>query len=397
MMTPGDGGWDRQGGLYVPGGYRPGLYRPPRPKIPRYGPRDWSSPDVRRAAIGFVQTVDSGLNLGSSSDTVNLTPTAGNLLVLASFWGDTGVDISSVGDDQSNTWNELTLRTSAGSRCQIWYANGVAGASTTITTELDGTDNWGFIVCEYSGIATSSPLDVEDFGSGTGTSMDSGNFTTAVDNSLIFACAFVDSSTDVDAGTGFTMRDSITFGGSDLAIAEDDLTNTAGTNNATASCDSSVGWGIAVAVFKPAGGTNFERSVSYSGLATFVPAAVKNAVTSPAFSGDATFAPAAVKNAVAAWQGSGAATFSPAAVKRAAAQLQVSGAAALTLAAIRNRTASCAFDGVGSLTIAAVKNVVASVSFSCGASFECSATSDVQPAGGGGGGTMRYLPSFGGR
>src|SRR6185437_9995342 len=83
--------------------------------------------------------------------------------------------------------------------------NASAGA-TTVTGH--GTALVGLAIHEYSGVATTTPLDQKTSNNATSTSATSGNVTTTSANELLFGFIGTSSSANtVTHGTGFTIRE----------------------------------------------------------------------------------------------------------------------------------------------------------------------------------------------
>jgi hypothetical protein len=210
-----------------------------------------------------VQSIASTLGVSVTSTAVAITPTEGNLLI-------TGVTVGSaslsptVADSEGNSWTLVDIVTGTGIRIRAAWAIANSSAATTITWTLGGTSNAECAVTERDEFDPANPLQVQAGASGTGTAISSGNFTTEVDDSAIWAYTAVNNIVDINPGTGFTARASTTFSGADIAQVSEDETNTAGTNVATATAASSVGWVIKVLVINPpsAGGTTFEKDLS---------------------------------------------------------------------------------------------------------------------------------------
>jgi len=96
--------------------------------------------------------------------------TVGNLLIVAVSNAAVGGNIS---DTQTNTWTQIVSDTVLDGLPQVmWYAANCKGGANTVTISGGGTQS--IIVTEYSGIATSNPLDQSGFNSGVSTHFTSG-------------------------------------------------------------------------------------------------------------------------------------------------------------------------------------------------------------------------------
>lgn len=117
-------------------------------------------------AIARVQTKDSGaLNAAlTNTRTVTFTsaPTSGNLLVAVAACGDdsTGLAMASTGwtlgvDQQSDATTGTTHL-----RLALWYKIAGAGESSNVNVTTTNNGHLNLWIAEYSGVDTSSPLDV---------------------------------------------------------------------------------------------------------------------------------------------------------------------------------------------------------------------------------------------
>ena len=160
-------------------------------------------------SIGFVQVKAATPQTPSSSVAVTypVAQTAGNLNIVAVGWNDTTSTVSSISDSQGNTYTlAIGPTTGTGLRQSIYYAPNIKGGSNTVTVTFNQAAIWVDVrVLEYSGLSTTSPLDVTAGAVGTGTSASSGAATTTVANELIFAAGMT-TATFKSAGTGFVSR-----------------------------------------------------------------------------------------------------------------------------------------------------------------------------------------------
>jgi hypothetical protein len=193
------------------------------------------------APITFVQTA------GASDDSVGGTiaqafsaaNTAGNLIVVAVSWGDNPApNIRAPTRSATPIWSPSTISTRAIARAsRLCTRSTVAPAPNTVTVTLGTTGGYRrVIVSEYSGIATTAPLDVTAKSQGTSTTAANGATSTAAtttaNGNLIFGVTMDDSGNfaTINAGTGFTRRASLN--GMDIAT-EDSIQATAGSVAAT--------------------------------------------------------------------------------------------------------------------------------------------------------------------
>jgi hypothetical protein len=129
----------------------------------------------------------------------------------------------------------------------IYYARNIVGGSNQVTVTFNQAASYPDVrILEYSGIDTSSPLDVTVAGTGTGTTANSGFATTTSPTELFFATGTTGSAFSA-AGTGFANRGIDAYGN----IAEDKTVTTSGAYNAIATTSSS-NWIMQMAAFKAA-------------------------------------------------------------------------------------------------------------------------------------------------
>ncbi len=174
--------------------------------------------------------------------------TAGNLNVVAVGWNDTTSTVSSVTDSRGNTYTQAgTTLTGSGMRQAIYYAKNIAAGSNTVTVAFNQAAAFVDVrVLEYSGIDTTSPLDVTAGAIGTGGTPSSGAATTTSASELIVGAGMTTSHFS-GAGSGFTSR-VITSPDGDIAV--DRVVSAAGSNSATATLSYSGGWIMQMATFK---------------------------------------------------------------------------------------------------------------------------------------------------
>jgi hypothetical protein len=161
--------------------------------------------------INFIQAADTATG---GTGTVVATPMlkvqgAGHLNVVIIGWSDTTAAVSSVVDTEGNTY-AVAAPSHAGTGLSqvIYYAKNIVGDGGTpnqITVTFNQAAQAPDVrVLEYSGLDTTSPLDVTASAAGTGNLADSGACTTTTAVELVVAGATV--ATHVTGpGTGFTL------------------------------------------------------------------------------------------------------------------------------------------------------------------------------------------------
>lgn len=146
-------------------------------------------------AISLVQSTNS--SSGASSLAFGSNNTAGNLLVLIQWdLNNTGTSATVPTDTQGNTWN---LAVNSSSHCMVFYAMNSKAGANTVTPHLNGS-SYGYEIAEWSGVATSSALDIAHGVTGSGLFPYTSS-ATAVNGELVIAA---ESAAGSSAGGGST-------------------------------------------------------------------------------------------------------------------------------------------------------------------------------------------------
>ena len=124
--------------------------------------------------------------------------------------------MSSVSDSRGNTYAQAgTTITGTALRQAIYYAKNIAGGSNTVTVTFNQAAAFVDVrMLEYSGLDTTSPLDVTAGAAGSSASPNSGAATTTSANELIFGAGMT-ANHFTGGGTGFTSR--VITGDGDIA------------------------------------------------------------------------------------------------------------------------------------------------------------------------------------
>lgn len=216
-------------------------------------------------AIAYVRSASNVTNSSVSSLTASFsgTPTVGNLVVVA-VTGET----ASLGcsDNQSNTYTQIGSTVTCGkgtfaTQGYIAYFYSIITATVaSLTITGSNTDSsshpMSVAIHEYSGVASSSPVDVFALGHASETTT---SVTPKYNGSLIFASAYADSTgsgPESAIASPFTLRQKTgNFGGSDgnQQTSADDVQITAGAITGTFSGSGGAVITTSVIVFKRAG------------------------------------------------------------------------------------------------------------------------------------------------
>src|SRR5882724_585821 len=209
------------------------------------------------SAITFVQVNSAVPQSATNTVTVPFTKaqTAGNLNVVVVGWNDATSLVQSVVDSKGNTYTLAVGPTvSSGFATQsIYYAKNVvaatAGANSVTVTFNTAAAFPDIRIAEYSGIDTTTPIDVTSATVGSSTLSATGPMSTLNANDLLFAANMVATGTTA-AGAGFINR---TITSPDGDIAEDETVTATGSYTASATVAPSGKWIMQMVAFRAAG------------------------------------------------------------------------------------------------------------------------------------------------
>jgi len=206
----------------------------------------------------LVQAAGATETSGSTTLTATLpaASTAGNLLVLsASVYTGSTNHISSVTDSAGNVWQKVNAWSVAGhnSDGEIWYAANAAG-TTSIVAHLATAGTMAIEVMEFSGVATSNPLDTSAGTSNTGTTASSGSITPAGSGELLVGmlAGHASAQTMTVSSAGFTVQSQQNSTGTIASVRTgyQVLTGTAATSF-DAGFGTTMYWAAGIVAFKP--------------------------------------------------------------------------------------------------------------------------------------------------
>lgn len=214
-------------------------------------------------AIAYVQEIEGeGPSVNSFPLTLGTNVTAGNFLGAMYSVFLSGGSIPNATPTGGGTWNTTTAPTEQNAgNAFVCYAMNATGGATTVTVDY-GT---GFYVegsvVEFSGMVTTSALDVQtsnsNAGSTTPTSGTTG--TTSQANELVLVCVQVSTSStnvglDVPATTGYTNLHVEQDSGSTIGHSSDyKIVSATGTQSAAwGTLSASEAWSAKIATFKEA-------------------------------------------------------------------------------------------------------------------------------------------------
>ncbi len=204
------------------------------------------------SGIAYVQGTSKVLTTSSSqvAATYSSSQNVGDLNVVVVGWADTTSQVQSVTDSHGNSYSVAVPLTSSSSVSQvIYYAKNIVGGANTVAVNFKQSASLPSVrILEYSGVDTTSPLDVQASAQGSGGTADSGPATTRFANELIFGADTVSKNT-LWPGAPFISR--VLSTASDMA--EDHIVNVVDSYNATTSVSAGSNWVMQMATFKAAG------------------------------------------------------------------------------------------------------------------------------------------------
>lgn len=164
-------------------------------------------------AIALVDhAVVAGLN--ATSVTTAAIDTTGASLLVAMVHGHGGT--FSISDSKSNTWTLAQSISVSGARSNLYYvANPTVGSGHTFTGGSSvGTSS--LYAAAFSGVSTSSPIDINDSNSDFGvTSLNLGStHTPSQNNEVILSCLLATAGTLIGVDSGLALIDSMNGSGS---------------------------------------------------------------------------------------------------------------------------------------------------------------------------------------
>ena len=177
--------------------------------------------------FAYVQSAGTSDTTTASFSSNN---TAGNTIIAAISWGNNATPTCS--DSQGNTYTIATntYDSTNNQSLGICYATNIKAGANTFTLDAGGASSTRILIHEYSGIASTNPVDITKTNIANATTaannVTSTAATTTANNDLIFGTVMDDTGiTSITAGTSFTQRQSVN--GKDLA-SQDYLQPTAG-------------------------------------------------------------------------------------------------------------------------------------------------------------------------
>ncbi len=200
--------------------------------------------------------------------------TANSLIVAMPRWGDAPNNtLTNCSDTAGNSYSTVNVQRNTGATMYtaVCYAvNTASGVKPTVsagfTTTTGDTIYRSINAVEYSGVATSSPLDVAGMAQGTASagvvdSVSSGNVTTTTPYDLIVGMVVESGTASTNSpGTGFTLRQSLPNA---KIYSIDRIQTSPGTAAATYTFGTANRYNAHVAAFKPASSASTPATYTY--------------------------------------------------------------------------------------------------------------------------------------
>jgi hypothetical protein len=203
---------------------------------------------------------------GSAATTSGVDTTGSNLCLVVSYaYLGGNPTIATISDSKSNTWTNLTMR-GGGLDADVllsYVSNPTVGASHTFTTTFTAPSFAPVISAAcFSGVATSTPFDVENGATSSATSLQTGSITPSVNGELLISAiskcctsqtwtidnSFSTINSDFSAGDG----EAVTYKVQSAAAAINPTWTSGGVSESVS---------VMIAAFKPSGGSAFPSAI----------------------------------------------------------------------------------------------------------------------------------------
>jgi len=192
-------------------------------------------------------------NVSSQTITLSSNTTKGDTVVEI-VSAAANVAVSSVSGGGVSTWH-LGKAVSSGSvgNEEIWYGYANTGGSSSITATMSaGTTKIGTEAIEFTGVASSSPLDVSGSTSGSTTTVSTPSITTTIAGDVVIADADVDSTISTSPGSPWVDSTGPLFSGSEANPVAERVAASAGAVSTSWTQSSATAWLSASVALKPA-------------------------------------------------------------------------------------------------------------------------------------------------
>jgi hypothetical protein len=220
------------------------------------------------AAPAHVQSIGNLATTATNHTRVLPSVSAGSLLTVAIKTASTGYTVSD--NVNSGSWTQLCTQTNGtGTRLFIFYRVNSAAASPSLTVTITNgvSTTIRAVASEYTGVATSSPVDASVCeNSPAGTTHTTSNITTTVTGTLLYSTLALDTSSTIAPALGETER--LEVSSPPLLQVQDRISGAAGTFAASWTLSSSEVGARGLVAFKPAAAVAPSFSSGPSAVAT---------------------------------------------------------------------------------------------------------------------------------
>lgn len=202
--------------------------------------------------MAFSLVISTSAAASFTTSTSAIDTTGADLLVVCV--NNTSVS-APVSDSKSNTWTKLTGQSGTPGTCIYYSKNPTVGSSHTFT--VTGVSFVAFQVLAFSGADLTSPFDVENGNSTTGTTLQPGSVTPSANGSLlVVGLGSNQSEGGVSIDSSFTIQESNPYtGGTNYGgFCAYKIQGTASAENPTWTMGTSRNYYSTIAVFAPASG-----------------------------------------------------------------------------------------------------------------------------------------------
>lgn len=153
-------------------------------------------------AFSFIESTTSAAVADGGSVTIPST-TLGHLIVVAIAGNATGRTITSITDNQGNTYAVDIEASNTNATAHLASTRDAFGGVTSVTVDMSGSGTYHVDVIVFSGVKTSSFRGLNSSLTGTGTALSVTSFTPTAD-SLIVAVGGTGGNRTFSAGTNYT-------------------------------------------------------------------------------------------------------------------------------------------------------------------------------------------------
>ena len=200
--------------------------------------------------MAFGSIVQHGTNSGTgSSGTLTMTAPSSPVIICVGVSSGSTSRVSSI-TQTGVTWTRVDQSALTNVECEIWVGTITGTPGTTATINYATSVTWVAQFMEISGIANSSPTDVNANRTATNPSLLSGSITTTVANDFLVSALVVSDTSSISAASNsFTIEDSIGTGINLQIVVSYRVVSATGTYNTTLSWDAAPGsWNMANAI-----------------------------------------------------------------------------------------------------------------------------------------------------